>query len=178
MNIEQLSQHFNSAQLSEDAMEFIEMHGFLTSLAIVPGHFSEADILKEIFSTEQANKELSSAITALTSDIAQALLNGQFPQLPETLSIEEDEELDLLSLWACGFMQGIFLQDKQWFGEHADEVGELTLPILSCSGLLDEDDESNLQEITENEDILDAMIEKIPDCVVDLYLLFNAPADA
>jgi len=177
VNINELNQYFNSNNLDDEAMEFIEMHGFLTSLSIVSGDLTDTAILEEIFSTKDYPTDVNGAITSLKSDISQALLNGDFPQLPETIELDENEEFDLLSLWSAGFMQGVFLNDQIWFTEYADEVAELTLPILSSSGLLDEE-ESELLEITENDDILDAMVEKIPDCVVDLYLLFNAPANA
>jgi len=177
VNINELNQYFTSDDLDDEAMEFIEMHGFLTSLSIVSGDLTDTAILEDIFSSKNYPIDANTAITALKSDISQALLNGDFPQLPDTIKLDENEEFDLLSLWSAGFMQGVFLNDTIWFAEYADEVAELTLPILSSSGLLDEE-ESELLDITENEDILDAMVEKIPDCVVDLYLIFNAPANA
>ena len=70
-------------------------------------------------------------------------------------------------------MQGIFFQEDAWFSTHPEDVAELTLPILSCSELLNEE----LEEIAQDDDLLDRMAEKIPDCVIDLYLLLNAPEE-
>lgn len=176
MSTDVLINFLNSEAAEDEAMDFIEMHGYLTSLAIQPGTLSDDDMLGEIFSAEDVPDDIVTAVTDLKAEISQCLFNGDFPELPETTF--NDEDFDELTLWTSGFMQGIFSQEELWFANHADEVAELTLPILSCSGLLEESGDDDLQDITENDDILDAMIEKIPDCVVDLYLLFNAPADA
>jgi uncharacterized protein len=176
MSTNVLINFLNSDNADDEAMDFIEMHGYLTSLAIQSGNLSNDDMLGEIFSNDIHNDEITAAIFALKAEITQCLFNGEFPELPEN-SLSDDES-DELILWASGFMQGIFAQEELWFAEHADEVAELTLPILSCSGLLDESDEDEILDITSNDEIMDAMVEKIPDCAVDLYLLFNAPADA
>ncbi|ORU91532.1 MAG: metal-binding protein [Cycloclasticus sp. symbiont of Bathymodiolus heckerae] len=160
-----LNDFFDSEDLDEEAMYFIEMHGFLTSLVIQPSDLSQAQIVKEILAESTANTDIKNAIFELKKEIEQQLLSGEFP---DTLSAAEDE--DSLTLWAAGFMQGVFSQEAVWFATHPEEVAELTLPIISCSGLLDDD----MGDISQNEDILDDMAEKIPDCVIDLYLLFNS----
>lgn len=160
-----LNNFFNSEKLTEDAMYFFEMHGFLTSLVVQPGSLTQEQILSEILADNVANTSISNAIFDLQKNIEQALLNGDFP----TIAGEEDE--DFLAQWSSGFMQGVFMQEDIWFKSHPEEVAELTLPILSCSELLDED----MDDITQNDELLDDMAEKIPDCVIDLYLLFNSP---
>jgi uncharacterized protein len=150
-------------------MYYVEMHGFLTSIAIQPIKPTAEQISKEIFADTALDQLILDAINVLQNDIKQSLLKGDFPDTP---TIDEDE--DSLSLWSTGFMQGIFLQEQTWFSEFPDEVAELTLPILSCSELLDDE----LSEISLNDELLDDMAEKIPDCVIDLYLLLNAPDSA
>jgi len=165
MNI--LQQYFESELIDDEAMYFVEMHGYLTSLNIQPGELSQAQILAEIFANKVPTEDISTAIFELQNNIEQNLLNGDFPDV-----VSADEEEDSLTLWAAGFMQGVFQQEEFWFNKHPEEVAELTLPILSCSELLDEEAEAALDE-----EILDDMADKIPDCVIDLYLLFNAPED-
>ena len=160
---------FNSDELAEDAMYFVEMHGFLTSLVIQSGSLTQQQILVEIFAESPVDDSISQAIATLQKEIEQALLNNDFP---DVISAEDDE--DSLTLWSSGFMQGVFSQQKLWFDSYPDVVAELTLPILSCSELLDEE----LDDINQNDELLDDMAETIPDCVIDLYLLFNAPADS
>ncbi len=74
-------------------------------------------------------------------------------------------------------MQGVFAQEDSWFKTHPEEVAELTLPILSCSELLDDED-GDMGDINQRDEMFDDMAEKIPDCVIDLYLLFNTPDGA
>ena len=163
-----LQQFFESEQIDNEAMYFIEMHGFLTSIAIQAGSLSQQQILDEIFATTAVDDTMATQITELQNDIEQSLLKGDFPDI-----ISDDEDEDSLTLWAAGFMQGVFSQEKLWFDAHPEEVAELTLPILSCSELLD-DETGDMQH---DDEMLDDMAEKIPDCVIDLYLLFNAPED-
>lgn len=166
-----LSNFFNSDELTEDAMYFFEMHGFLTSLVVQPGSLTQEQTLSEILADNVANPSISNAIFDLQKNIEQALLNGDFP----TITGEDDEgEEDFLTQWSSGFMQGVFMQEDSWFSSHSEEVAELTLPILSCSELLDDD----MDDITQNDELLNDMAEKIPDCVIDLYLLFNSPEGA
>jgi uncharacterized protein len=160
---------FDSDDLSDDVMYYPEMHGFLTSLAIQPSTADETKVLVEILPDTQVNASIKKAIKALQNNIKQSLLNNEFPDIPET-GIEDE---DVLILWSSGFMQGIFFQEDAWFSTHPEDVAELTLPILSCSELLNEE----LEEIAQDDDLLDRMAEKIPDCVIDLYLLLNAPEE-
>jgi len=161
-----LSTFFDSEEIHEEAMYFIEMHGYLTSLVIQPGELSKTEILDEILVKNTADADIVDGIFELKRGIEKQLLNGDFP---DVLSDAEDE--DALTLWTAGFMQGVFNQEDAWFSTHPEEVAELTLPLLSCSGLLDED----MKEISQNDEILDDMAEKVPDCIIDLYLLFNTP---
>jgi len=161
-----LKQFLESEHVNDEAMYFMEVHGFLTSLAIQSGELTQQQILHDIF-VETPSDELINSVDTLLKDIKKALLNGDFPDI-----ISDDEDEEALTLWAAGFMQGVFGQEQAWFNSHPEEVAELTLPILSCSELLDEAEDMQLDD-----EVLDDMAEKIPDCVIDLYLLFNAPED-
>jgi len=160
---------FDADELSDDVMYYPEMHGFLTSLAIQPSAADETKVLNEILPNTPVNTSIKKAINTLQNNIKQSLLNSEFPDIPET-GIEDE---DILILWSSGFMQGIFFQEDAWFANHPEDVAELTLPILSCSELLNEE----LEGIAQDDDLLDRMAEKIPDCVIDLYLLLNAPEE-
>jgi len=167
--METLIDFFDSDDLSDDVMYFPEMHGFLTSIAIQPIIVDETKILDEILPNTPVNASIKKAIMVLQTNIKQSLLNNEFPDVPDT-NIEDE---DVLILWSSGFMQGIFFQEDAWFSTHPEDVAELTLPILSCSELLNEE----LIDIAQDDDLLDRMAEKIPDCVTDLYLLLNAPEE-
>lgn len=160
---------FNTDELSDDVMYYPEMHGFLTSLSIQPITANQNEVLNEILPGTPVNASIKEAINTLQNDIKKSLLNCEFPDIPDT-GIEDE---DVLTLWSSGFMQGIFFQEDAWFSTHPEDVAELTLPILSCSELLNYE----LEEIAQDDELLDRMAEKIPDCVIDLYLLLNAPEE-
>ncbi len=167
----QLDNFLNSDAISDEAMYVPEAHGFITSLVIQPGSLSMEQCLNEIFANNAVGTVIQQAISELKKDIEKALLNGEFPDL---IVSDDDSGEDTLTLWASGFMQGVFLQEDFWFDTFPEEVAELTLPILSCSELIDDEE---MSDISGNDDLLDAMAEQIPNCVIDLYLLFNAPND-
>lgn len=73
-------------------------------------------------------------------------------------------------------MEGHFLNEKQWFAEHEQEVCELMLPVMLASGLFD--DEPEFEEILEDEDLTENMTAQIPEVLMALYLLFNFPEEA
>ncbi len=167
----QLDNFLNSDAINDEAMYVPEAHGFITSLVIQPGSLSIEQCLSEIFADDAFDSVIKQAFCELKEGIEKALLNGEFPDL---MASDDDSGEDTLTLWATGFMQGVFLHEELWFDAFSEEVAELTLPILSCSELLDDEE---MSDISGNEDLLDAMAEQIPNCVIDLYLLFNAPND-
>ncbi|MGB2269907.1 MAG: UPF0149 family protein, partial [Cycloclasticus pugetii] len=57
-----LNTFFNSEKLSDEAMYFFEMHGFLTSLVVQPGSLSQQQILSEILADNDANASIEKAI--------------------------------------------------------------------------------------------------------------------
>jgi uncharacterized protein len=168
MSLQQLLQEDKREQ---DAMCFVEAHGFLTSLTIQPIKLENEHICAEIFASSNIVSAHSEAVKLTQESITQSLQNGNFPDLPDGSTEQGMDEEELLSTWSAGFMQGVFLQEDAWFSEQAELVAELTLPIISCSGLLDDE----LDDITQEDELLDAMSDKIPDCVLDLYLSLNTP---
>ena len=72
-------------------------------------------------------------------------------------------------------MEGVFLREAAWFENAEDEVSELLLPIMVGSGLFEEQPE--FDEIAADRDLVDSMIEQIPEVLTALYLLFQAPEE-
>ncbi|MNN78454.1 hypothetical protein D3C81_1950130 [compost metagenome] len=60
-----------------------------------------------------------------------------------------------------------------WFEDAEDEVSELLLPIMVGSGLFDEQPE--FDEIARDRDLVDDMIDQIPELLTALFLLCQAP---
>ena len=93
-----------------------------------------------------------------------------------TLSCEEEldnPDDEALFDWCGGFMEGYFLNEKQWFAENEQEVCELLLPVMLASGLFD--DEPEFEDILEDEELTEDMTSQIPEVLMEL---FNSPEEA
>ena len=63
--------------------------------------------------------------------------------------------------------------EEKWMEEAAEEeVADLMVPILTLSGLFEDED---FQRAREDEQVAGRMAEAIPDSLTDLYLLFHSP---
>lgn len=65
------------------------------------------------------------------------------------------------------------MEEQAWFAKSEDEVSELLLPIMVASGLFD--DEPEFADFLKDDELVDSMIEQIPEILTALFLLFNAP---
>ncbi|HNJ87105.1 MAG TPA: UPF0149 family protein, partial [Agitococcus sp.] len=74
--------------------------------------------------------------------------------------------------WCVGFMEGMFCNEEAWYAKNEDLVIELTLPIVSISGLIEDPE---LNKIRKNRKLLQQFAREIPEVLTELYLLFNAP---
>ena len=164
----------------EDAFTFHAVHGFLTALAIRPVDLNQARRNEILFdgpvklSAEDA-RTLDDALESLSRSI-----DRQFND-EDGFTLSCEEELDdlkdeALFDWCGGFMEGHFLDEKAWFGEHEQEACELLLPVMLASGLFD--DEPEFQAILNNEELTENMTSQIPEVLMELYLLFNSPEEA
>lgn len=164
----------------DEPFNFHAVHGFLTALAICPAEQSEADRNEMLFDgaaslSKSDNTALNEALNTVTRSI-----DREFNE-EEGFTLSCEDELDnpedeALFDWCGGFMEGHFLNEKQWFAEHEQEVCELMLPIMLGSGLFD--DEPEFEEILEDEDLTVNMMIQIPEVLMELYLLFNSPEEA
>lgn len=164
----------------EDAFTFHAAHGFLTALAIRPVDLNEAQRNEILF---DGPVKLSAGDARVLDDALESLsrsIDRQFnAEEGFTLSCAEeldDPEDEALFDWCGGFMEGHFLDENAWFGEHEQEVCELLLPVMLASGLFD--NEPEFQEILENEELTEDMTSQIPEVLMELYLLFNSPEEA
>lgn len=67
-----------------------------------------------------------------------------------------------------------FLEHEEEWLEAAseEETADLMLPMLTLSGLFDDDD---FQKVRSSDKLSRQMAEAIPESLTDLYLLFHAP---
>ena len=69
----------------------------------------------------------------------------------------------------------MFLREEDWFSAEEEIVSELLLPIMVGSGLFE--DQPEFAEIAKDQDMVEDMMEHIPEVLTQLFLLFHAPED-
>ncbi len=181
--LDELEAFMFSDAVSEDALDLVGTHGYFCALNISPVKITEKQWLQELFdgvpeySSERDKERIEGMLRWLYFSIGRELYNDQDMLLPceLTLETEEDEEQSSLTIWAQAFMEAVFLKEEEWFNHQAEEeVAELMLPIMIASELFDDEEFVKMRADTK---LCDEMCRTIPDLLVDLYLLFHAPAD-
>lgn len=181
--LDELEAFLFSETVSEDALDLIGTHGYFCALNISPVKIPEKQWLQELFDgtpeyrSETEKSRIEGLLRRLYFSIGSDLYNDQDMLLPcdLTLEAEDDEEQSALTTWSQAFMEGVFLKEDEWFNHQAEEeVAELMLPIMIASELFDDDE---FVKMRADIPLCDEMCRTIPDLLVDLYLLFHAPAD-
>jgi uncharacterized protein len=127
------------------------------------------------YRSDAEREEIESTLLALKAHIARQLAGDEDPELPCDLDLGEDADDSDLRGWCIGFMEGVFLREESWFENAEEEVSELLLPIMVGSGLFDEQPE--FAEIAKDRNLVDEMIDQIPELLTALFLLCNAPEE-
>ncbi len=179
--LDRLETFIFSDVVSEDSLDLIGIHGFLCALNISPIPADEDEWMDILFdgkpnwlSTEQET-EITSLLNRWKSSIYSDLSNDRELGMPCELTLETKNEESELEIWAQAFMEGVFLNEDEWFSEGTDKeevVAELMLPIMVISNLFDE---KEFKEIRRNHVVTEQMANEIPDILVDLFLLYHAP---
>lgn len=176
-----LQDFLDSDDLHEEALDYVAAHGYLTALSVSPEPVAEREWIDALFAEppqyrdEAQHQDIEQALVQLKARIAQQLASDEDMELPCDLDLGEEPDLSDLRGWCIGFMEGVFLREAAWFENAEDEVSELLLPIMVGSGLFEEQPE--FDEIAADHDLVDSMIEQIPEVLTALYLLFQAPEE-
>lgn len=177
-----LASFLDSDHVHEETFDFVQLHGFLTALAIAPVAISDEEWLEAVFVkppryTNAVEQSLLDAlIRRLGNAIARDLYSGEPLKLPCSLNLGKNPDEAPLRGWAMGFMEAVHLREEQWFDEDADddEMGELILPIAMASGMFEDE---SMDHIYEDEELVKELCNQIPETLSDLYLYFRG-ADA
>ncbi|MBT3147411.1 YecA family protein [Neptunomonas phycophila] len=169
-----------SESVSEDSLDLIGIHGFLSAISICPEPVPTEEWQEAIFDgepnwSEPGQKDaISALLVRWKNEIHNSLYSDTELEMPCDLTLESDgDEEAELEIWAQAFMEGVFLREDAWFNEDKEEVtAELMLPIMVASNLFDEPE---FTEIRNNKRLANQMANEIPDILVDLYLAFHAP---
>ncbi|WP_293267351.1 YecA family protein [Neptunomonas sp.] len=179
--LDRLETFIFSDVVSEDSLDLIGIHGFLCALNISPVPAAEEEWMDVLFdgvpnwASAEQEKEITSTLNRWKSSIYSDLSNDSELGMPCELTLETKNEESELEIWSQAFMEGVFLNEDEWFAEGTSKeetVAELMLPIMVVSNLFDE---KEFKEIRNNRAVTEQMANEIPDILVDLFLLFHAP---
>ena len=177
--LSRLQAFLDADDLHEEALDYVAAHGYLTALSICREKVDPRDWIDALFSepphyrSEDEREDIEATLVQLQAHIARQLASDDEPEIPCALDLGEEPDDSDLRGWCIGFMEGVFLREAVWFDDAEDEVSELLLPIMVGSGLFDEQPE--FAEIARNPDLVDSMVEQIPELLTALFLLCNAP---
>ncbi|WXL27307.1 YecA family protein [Ectopseudomonas mendocina] len=179
--LSRLQAFLDADELHEEALDYIAAHGYLTALSICPEKVPEREWIDALFSEtpkyrdDAQREEIEGTLIQLQAHIARQLASDDDPEVPCDLDLGDDPDESELRGWCIGFMEGVFLREAVWFDDAEDEVSELLLPIMVGSGLFDEQPE--FADIARDRDLVDSMVDQIPDVLTALFLLCNAPEE-
>ncbi|EQM67520.1 UPF0149 family protein [Pseudomonas solani] len=179
--LSRLQAFLDADDLHEEALDYVAAHGYLTALCICPDPVPEREWIDALFAepphyrSDAEREEIEATLLLLKAHIARQLASDEDPEMPCDLDLGDDPDDSDLRGWCIGFMEGVFLREAVWFEESEEEVSELLLPIMVGSGLFDEQPE--FADIAADRNLVDEMIEQIPELLTALFLLCNAPEE-
>lgn len=179
--LSRLQAFLDADDLHEEALDYVAAHGYLTALSICPEQVPEREWIDALFAepphyrSEAEQADIEDALIKLKAHIGRQLASDEDMQLPCDLDLGDEPDASDLRGWCIGFMEGVFLREGVWFEDAEDEVSELLLPIMVGSGLFDEQPE--FDEIARDRDLVDDMIDQIPELLTALFLLCQAPEE-
>jgi len=177
--LSRLQAFLDADELHDEALDYVAAHGYLTALSICPDPVPEREWIDALFAepphyrSEAEREEIEATLIQLKALIVRQLAADEDLELPCDIDLGEEPDDSDMRGWCIGFMEGVFLRESVWFEDAEDEVSELLLPIMVGSGLFDEQPE--FAEIASDRDLMDSMVDQIPELLTALFLLCNAP---
>ena len=177
--LHRLQAFLDADDLHDEALDYVAAHGYLTALSICPEQVPSREWIDALFAepphyrTDAERDDVEATLIQLKAHIARQLAGDDEPEIPCDLDLGDEPDESELRGWCIGFMEGVFLREAIWFENAEDEVSELLLPIMVGSGLFD--DQAEFADIASDPDLMDSMIEQIPELLTALFLLFNSP---
>lgn len=173
-DIETLEDILFAEPWGDEAVDFFGLHGIVCASVVGPVALSADELFALATGTEQpaadkAPETFTSVVYQLVRDLAQALDMGQTLELPEP---EDGDPMNALENWCAGFVDTFLENEDAWLEVDEKEAADLLLPMLTLSGLFEDDD---FQKVRNDEKLARQMSDAIPDSLTDLYLLFHAP---
>lgn len=158
----------------EESLDFFGLHGVVCASVVGPQTLDASEIFRLATGQESvAPDDVPEVFARLTGQLAQGLAHsldmGQSLELPEP---EDGDPMNALENWCAGFVDTFLEHEEAWLEEDEADTAELMVPMLTLSGLFDDDD---FRKAREDEKVAQQMADAIPDALTDLYLQFHAP---
>ena len=179
--LHQLQAFLDADDLHEEALDYVAAHGYLSALSICSSPVPEREWIDALFSepphyrSDAEREQIEATLIQLKAHIGRQLASDDEPELPCDPDLGDEPDASDIRGWCIGFMEGVFLREAVWFENAEDEVSELLLPIMVGSGLFEEQEE--FAEIARDRELMDEMVEQIPELLTALFLLFHAPEE-
>ncbi|MFN2360958.1 MAG: YecA family protein [Marinobacter sp.] len=173
-DIEALEDILFAEPWGDDALDFFGLHGVVCASVVGPVSLSTGDIFRLATGADQAPDgqlpdTFRDAVEQLARDMAHALDMGQPLELPEP---EDGDPMNALENWCAGFVDTFLENEDAWLEAGEQETADLLVPMLTLSGLFEDED---FQNVRNSPNLSRDMSDAIPDSLTDLYLLFHAP---
>ncbi len=170
-------QQFLTSDKVDDALDTIETHGLLCSIAVGPVELELQELLGFIlggqprYTSHQEEEQIVSLLKALENHIKFELASGNRVNLPCKLSLYPVPAKAPLRAWASGFMEGLMAYEDHWFNRDEETIAQLSLPILVASGLAEEEE---ILALEKNKSLCNKLSREIPETLTDMFLFFNS----
>lgn len=161
-------------QWADEAFDFFGLHGLVCASVVGPRQFEPRVLFalatgQDPGSAEHPSDTFVTLCVKLEKSLRSALEQGETVELPEP---EEGDPDSALENWCAGFVDGFMLAEDEWLAKDEENVASLLVPMMTLSGLFEDED---FQAARENDEVSQQLVEQIPDSLSDLYLLFHTP---
>ncbi|SFR49204.1 uncharacterized protein SAMN05216203_0854 [Marinobacter daqiaonensis] len=158
----------------EESLDFFGLHGLVCASVVGPRELTSLEMFRLATGQDELrDADVPAVFVRLTGQLAQSLAHsldmGQPLELPEP---EDGDPMNALENWCAGFVDCFLEHEDEWLAADEAETAELMVPMLTLSGLFDDED---FRKAREDDKLAQQMADAIPDNVTDLYLLFHAP---
>lgn len=159
---------------ADEALDFFGLHGVVAASVVGPQSLTDAEVFalstgQEIEDIQSVPTHFAQAVANLGMTLRKAFDLGAPVELPEP---EDGDPQNALENWCAGFIDAFLLHEDEWLDQNEEEVADLLVPIMSLSGLFEDED---FEKVRRNNQLFQRMSDAIPDTLTDLYLLFHSP---
>ncbi|HKK55523.1 YecA family protein [Marinobacter sp.] len=172
-DIEALEDILFAEPWGDEAVDFFGFHGIVCASVVGPVALDADDIFAlatgvEPTSAVKTPEAFRASVDQLARKMARALDMGQALELPEP---EDGDPMSALENWCAGFVDTFIEHEDAWLAVDEQEAADLLVPMLTLSGLFEDED---FQKVRNDETLAGQMAAAIPDSLTDLYLLFHS----